>query len=188
MHAVKGSIQTGSATSERTVSQRTRNPGFRQLATCLDSYDATLQIVDTSVARRHTALVAAVSVDPSDAATLRHEIEHLRGAIASVRETLVEWDAQLRAVLTVDEGDEIELADKLLGSGGNEQRRVVAQAMAKFQHSSMRVRAVTIRTLVDQGGRTLTELAKRVQISRPMAARLYKAGGPEPEVPRSPLV
>ncbi|HZU78292.1 MAG TPA: hypothetical protein VE991_00125 [Acidimicrobiales bacterium] len=123
--------------------------------------------------------MAAASFERADAPLLRREIEQLCGSIASVRDAMSEWESHLRAALDSDTKTELDLAEHLLTSGSPDLRRHVAKAMAAFQHASMRVRAVTIRALVEQGNLTLTEIAKRVRISRPMAARLYKAGAPE---------
>jgi hypothetical protein len=53
-------------------------------------------------------------------------------------------------------------------------RRVMAEmAIARYEHSTMQLRARVVRTLVDEDGMTLTAVARRLRISRQMAARLY---------------
>lgn len=50
------------------------------------------------------------------------------------------------------------------------------------------MRAGVVRSLVDDAGLTLTEAARRLQISRQAAARLYQQAADEPDDPKSVII
>ncbi len=79
----------------------------------------------------------------------------------------------------------VDVVDELIGAGGRETRLSAADAFREFERAIASLRAAVVRALVDEGGLSLTEVAKRMKISRQAAARLYdlapglRAEGPD---------
>ena len=65
--------------------------------------------------------------------------------------------------------------DDLMAADEPELRRRVEARFKAYQHDMMRLRSTMIRALVDTEGMTITAAAEHLGISRPMAARLYRA-------------
>ena len=72
----------------------------------------------------------------------------------------------------------LEVVDGLIGGGGREIRFASADAFRDFERAVAAMRAGVARRLVDDHGLSLTEVARRLNISRQAASRLYQA---EPE-------
>jgi hypothetical protein len=85
------------------------------------------------------------------------------------------------AVTTLREGCEarnagrsiVDVVDELIVAGGRETRLHAADAFREYERSIASMRAGVVRALVDEGGLSLQDAAKRMKISRQAAARLY---------------
>jgi hypothetical protein len=75
-------------------------------------------------------------------------------------------------------GSIVEVVDALIVAGGRETRVGAADAFREYERAIGSMRAGVVRALVDEGGLSLTDVAKRMKISRQAAARLYE---PVPE-------
>jgi hypothetical protein len=69
----------------------------------------------------------------------------------------------------------LEVVDGLIGAGGRETRFASAEAFRDFERAVAAMRAGVARSLVDDHGLSLTEVARRLNISRQAAARLYQS-------------
>lgn len=67
-----------------------------------------------------------------------------------------------------------EVVDGLIGAGGREIRFASAEAFHDFERAVATLRSEVARRLVDDDGLTLTQVARRLHISRQAAARLYR--------------
>jgi transcriptional regulator with XRE-family HTH domain len=76
-----------------------------------------------------------------------------------------------------------EVVDGLIGGGGREIRFASAEAFRDFERAVAAMRAGVTRSLVDDHGLSLTEVARRLNISRQAASRLYRA---DPELSVEP--
>ena len=65
---------------------------------------------------------------------------------------------------------------RMLTTGGPEARRATEDAFHQYQHAVMVLRALMIRTLVDQSGSSLSEVAREMNISRQKVTQLYRIG------------
>jgi hypothetical protein len=74
----------------------------------------------------------------------------------------------------------VDVVDELIVAGGRETRLSAADAFRDYEQAIASMRAAVVRALVDEGGLSLTEVARRLKISRQAAARLYEPGR-EPE-------
>jgi hypothetical protein len=107
-------------------------------------------------------------------------------------------DAGQRACLAIDtavgalqEGCEarnagrpiVDVVDELIAAGGRETRLSAADAFHEYERAIASMRAGVVRALVDEGGLSLTDVAKRLKISRQAAARLYEPGPDGTTVP-----
>ena len=70
----------------------------------------------------------------------------------------------------------VEIVDELIATGGRETRLSAADAFRDYERAIASMRADVVRALVDEGGLSLTDVAKRLKISRQAAARLYQPG------------
>ena len=68
----------------------------------------------------------------------------------------------------------VDVVDVLIAAGGRETRMMAAEAFREYERAIASMRVAVVRALVDQGGLSLTEVAKRMKISRQAAARLYE--------------
>jgi hypothetical protein len=73
----------------------------------------------------------------------------------------------------------VDVVDELIAAGGREMRLSAADAFREYERSIAALRAGVVRALVDEGDLSLTDVARRMKISRQAAARLYEAGTPE---------
>ena len=69
----------------------------------------------------------------------------------------------------------LEVVDGLIGDGGREIRFASAEAFRDFERAVAAMRAGVARSLVDDHGLSLTEVARRLNISRQAASRLYQS-------------
>jgi hypothetical protein len=76
-------------------------------------------------------------------------------------------------------GSIVDVVDELIAAGGRETRLSAAEAFREYERSIASMRAGVVRALVDEGGLSLTDVARRMKISRQAAARLYE---PAPEL------
>lgn len=65
---------------------------------------------------------------------------------------------------------------RVLTSGGPEARRATEAAFHRYQHAVMVLRALMIRTLVDNSGSSLSDVARKMNISRQKVTQLYRIG------------
>lgn len=72
----------------------------------------------------------------------------------------------------------VEIVDELISSGGRGVRLSAADAFHEFERAVAEMRARVVRMLVDEDGMSLTEVARRLQISRQAVARLYREANP----------
>ena len=77
----------------------------------------------------------------------------------------------------------LEVVDGLIGGGGREIRFASAEACRDFERAVAAIRVGVARSLVDDHGLSLTEVARRLNISRQAASRLYQA---DPELSVDP--
>ena len=68
----------------------------------------------------------------------------------------------------------VDVVDELIAAGGRETRLSAAEAFREYERAIASMRARVVRALVDEGGLSLTDVAKRMKISRQAAARLYE--------------
>jgi hypothetical protein len=68
----------------------------------------------------------------------------------------------------------VEVVDELIAGGGRDTRLSAAEAFREYERAIASMRTGVVRVLVDEGGLSLTEVAKRLKISRQAAARLYE--------------
>ena len=68
----------------------------------------------------------------------------------------------------------VEVVDELIIAGGRETRLSAADAFREYERAIASMRASVVRALVDEGGLSLKDVAKRMKISRQAAARLYE--------------
>ncbi len=71
----------------------------------------------------------------------------------------------------------VDVVNDLILAGGRETRLNAADAFREYERSIAAMRAGVVRALVDEGGLSLTDVAKRMKISRQAAARLYESVG-----------
>jgi hypothetical protein len=72
---------------------------------------------------------------------------------------------------------------RVLVTGGPEARRATEDAFHRYQHAVMVLRALMIRTLVDHSGSSLSEVARKMNISRQKVTQLYRIGRSLSETP-----
>ena len=72
--------------------------------------------------------------------------------------------------------DLVDVIDELIAASGRETRLSAADAFRDYERAVGSMRAGVVRALVDDGGLTLTEVARRIAISRQAAGRLYVQG------------
>jgi hypothetical protein len=68
----------------------------------------------------------------------------------------------------------VDLIDELIAAGGREARLSAADAFREYERAINAMRTRVVRALVDEAGLSLTDVAKRLKISRQAAARLYE--------------
>src|ERR1700685_516430 len=68
----------------------------------------------------------------------------------------------------------VDVVDDLIGAGGRETRLSAADEFREYERAIASMRAGVVRALVDDGGLSLTEVAKHMKISRQAASRLYE--------------
>jgi len=78
----------------------------------------------------------------------------------------------------------VDIVDELIAAGGRETRLSAADAFRGYERAIASMRSGVVRALVDEGGLSLTDVARRLKISRQAAARLYELGADGDESPR----
>ncbi len=68
----------------------------------------------------------------------------------------------------------VDVVDEMIAAGGREIRLSAADAFREYERAIASMRSGVVRALVDEGGLFLTDVAKRLKISRQAAARLYE--------------
>jgi hypothetical protein len=68
----------------------------------------------------------------------------------------------------------VDVVEQLIAGDGRETRLSAADAFREYERAIASMRAGVVRALVDEGGLSLTDVAKRLKISRQAAARLYE--------------
>ncbi len=68
----------------------------------------------------------------------------------------------------------VDVVDELIAAGGRQTRLSAADAFREYERAIASMRAGVVRALVDEGGLSLTDVARRLKISRQAAARLYE--------------
>jgi hypothetical protein len=68
----------------------------------------------------------------------------------------------------------VDVVEELIVAGGRETRLSAADAFREYERAIASMRAGVVRALVDEGGLSLTDVARRMKISRQAAARLYE--------------
>jgi Trp operon repressor len=92
-------------------------------------------------------------------------------ALDAVVQSLAETRDERGAGLTM-----AEIADRALAQGGRETRLRAATAMDEYERAAMTLRGRVIRALIDDGNLSLTEVARRMGVSRQVVTRLYQVG------------
>ena len=77
-----------------------------------------------------------------------------------------------------------DIVDELITAGGRDVRLSAAEAFHEFERAVAEMRAHVVRMLVDADGLSVTEVARRLQISRQAVARLYRDADPGNEPTR----
>src|SRR4029078_5291740 len=70
----------------------------------------------------------------------------------------------------------VEIVDELISAGGRETRLSAADPFREYERAIALLRSGVVRARVDEGGLSLTAVAKRLKIPRQAAARLYQPG------------
>jgi hypothetical protein len=68
----------------------------------------------------------------------------------------------------------VDIVDGLIGAGGREVRLATADAFHEFERALAEMRAGVVYALIEEDGLSLTDVARRLQISRQAVARLYR--------------
>jgi hypothetical protein len=68
----------------------------------------------------------------------------------------------------------VEVVDELIGAGGRETRLSAAEVFREYERAIGSMRARVVQALVEEGGLSLTDVARHMNISRQAAARLYE--------------
>jgi len=69
----------------------------------------------------------------------------------------------------------VEVVDELIRAGGRETRLSATESFHDFERAIASMRALVVRALVDEGGLSFGDVAKRLKVSRQAAARLYES-------------
>jgi hypothetical protein len=147
--------------------------------------------VSVDAAREGTCLIEAgrrscrqgrgrVSLNPVPGDPFLGAIEDIAAAVDAAREALNESIAPLVSARRrrLAGASMLEIVDDLVAADGPEAlRRETARAFACYERAVKAFRGIVIRTLVDEERVSLSEVSRRLSISRQMATRLYDAAG-----------
>jgi hypothetical protein len=103
--------------------------------------------------------------------------ESAHQAIAVVAEVVESTRARRQSGETIDR-----IFDDLVTQGGRRKRVRAGAALDDFERAILAYRAGLVRAMVDEHGATFSELARRMEVSRQMVARLYRTKTAEPKV------
>lgn len=73
----------------------------------------------------------------------------------------------------------VDVVDELIGAGGRDARLATADAFREFERALVEMRAGVVRSLIDDEGLSLTDVGRRLRISRQAVARLYRHSKPD---------
>lgn len=121
-----------------------------------------------------------VSLNPVPGDRFLGAIDEIAAAVDAAREALDESTEPLMSACRrrLAGASMLEIVDDLVAADGPEAlRRVTATAFARYERAVKAFRGTVIRTLVDEEGVTLSEVSRRLSISRQMTTRLYDAAG-----------
>ena len=68
----------------------------------------------------------------------------------------------------------VDIVDELIGTGGRDIRLAAAEAFHEFERAVAEMRARVVRSLIEDDGLSLTDVALQLQISRQAVARLHR--------------
>jgi hypothetical protein len=68
----------------------------------------------------------------------------------------------------------VDVVDELIAANGRETRLSATDAFREYERAIASMRTSVVRALVEEGGLSLTDVARRMKISRQAAARLYE--------------
>ena len=74
-----------------------------------------------------------------------------------------------------------DLADEFVANGIRERRIAAIDAFHEFERAVGAMRAHTVQSLVDEDGLGMSEVARKLRISRQAVARLYDASAESPD-------
>jgi DNA-binding NtrC family response regulator len=121
-----------------------------------------------------------VSLNPVPGDRFLGAIEDIAAAVEAARQALDESTDPLVSVRRrrLAGASMLEIVDDLVAAGGHEAlRRQTARAFAVYERAVQAFRGTVIRTLVDEEGASMSEVSRRLSISRQMTTRLYDAAG-----------
>jgi hypothetical protein len=121
-----------------------------------------------------------VSLNPVAGDRFLGAIDDIAAAVEAAREALDESTEPLVSASRrrLAGASMLEIVDDLVAAGGPEAlRRETARAFARYERAVKAFRGTAIRTLVDEEGVSLSEVSRRLSISRQMTTRLYDAAG-----------
>jgi|SRR5690349_6579406 len=107
-------------------------------------------------------------------------VESVERVAHAGREACVAVETAVEALLETLEAHRggrslVDIVDEMIARGGRETRLSAAEAFRDYERSIASMRAVVVRTLVDEEGLSLTGAAQRMKISRQAASRLYQS-------------
>ena len=73
----------------------------------------------------------------------------------------------------------MDVVQGIVAQHGTEIRRASAAAILEFQGAAQRLRAGAVRSMIDTGGMSISEVARLLDVSRQMTQRIYKQGTSE---------
>lgn len=121
-----------------------------------------------------------MSLNPVPGDRFLGAIEDIAAAVEAARQALDESTDPLVSVRRrrLAGASMLEIVDDLVAAGGHEAlRRQTARAFAVYERAVQAFRGTVIRTLVDEEGASMSEVSRRLSISRQMTTRLYDAAG-----------
>ena len=150
------------------------------MARGLDAYLSTSPTVGFCFTRRVPRPVSETRNDPGGSG-LNPKIQAIHEAELEVRRSLG------RIAERLDQARDTSVAEMAGETTVREfeaMRKEAAAALARYEHELALFRSLLIQQLVDEQGLTLTEVGHRLDISRQMVARLYRAGKGQSNPPK----
>jgi hypothetical protein len=122
----------------------------------------------------------SLNLNPEPDDRFLEAIDDIGAAVEAAREALDESTEPLVSARRrrLAGASMLDILDDLVAAGGPEAlRRKTATAFACYERAVRAFRGTVIRTLVDEEGVSLSEVSRRLSISRQMTTRLYDAAG-----------